>query len=120
MHLAETLTLEAEQLAGDTQLIPRHDWPAEPYAINSCKNKKSLWQVGHLSHDQTTDLSHGLNNQDSRHQWPTREMTLELRFIESDIFDCYSPLTGLMLQNPVHQRKGIAGEAVIQATLVSS
>ena len=34
-------------------------------------------------------------------------MPLELGLIEGDVFDRHGPLPGLMLQNPIHQGKGI-------------
>jgi hypothetical protein len=35
-------------------------------------------------------------------------MALELGLVEGDVLDRHSPLAGLVLDHPIHQRKGIA------------
>ena len=52
--------------------------------------------------EDATDLSHGLHLQYARHHGISRKMTLEIRFIEGDIFQANDAVI-IDFQNPINQ-----------------
>lgn len=79
---------EADHFHFDAELIAGDDGPAEFGVFNGSEKHELAARVRGQFRDQyARDLGHGFNDENTRHDGETREVTEEMRLIDGDVFD---------------------------------